>query len=367
MSITILGGCGEIGRFIAKDLVESGFKVTVADIREREGKFLAKKLGSRATFYKLDIRQLDVLIEFLKDYKIVINNIGPYFEFRDCIPRAAINAGINYIDICDDHDVTFNLLNLNKYVEQQNLTFLINFGASPGLTNIMAKIGAETLDNVNSLRVLWYEDTGETIGLGQLMHWTHIAMGKVPIYRDGEWVKVKALTDRELIKFPDPCGSVPTFYVGHPEPVTLPRYISTNEAICKGGILPESDIMLTKTIDKLIMVKNVKIIKLVSKFFLKILPLLTGKTEEREIISAFRSDVIGLKERRRRHLSYSVVGPVAKLTATPASIAAQMLLKGEIKNRGVFPPEGCKELDLTKFRNALEQRGIHFIEAHKQI
>ncbi|MFX1494602.1 MAG: SDR family NAD(P)-dependent oxidoreductase, partial [Promethearchaeota archaeon] len=293
MSIIILGGCGEIGRYIAKDLVESGYKVTITDIREREGKFLAKKLGSRATFYKLNIHQLDVLIEALKDYKVVINNIGPYFEFGDWIPRAAINAGINYIDICDDHDVSFNLLNLHKYVVKENLTFLINFGASPGLTNIMAKIGAEHLDNVNSLRVLWYEDTGETIGLGQLMHWTHIAMGKVPIYRNGEWVKVKALTERELIKFPDPCGSVPTFYVGHPEPVTLPRYINTNEAICKGGILPESDIMLTKTIDKLIMVKNIKIIKLVSKFFLKILPLLTGKIEEREIISAFRSDVIG--------------------------------------------------------------------------
>ncbi|MGB5911031.1 MAG: SDR family NAD(P)-dependent oxidoreductase [Promethearchaeia archaeon] len=133
MSVIILGGCGEIGKYIAKDLVESGFKVTITDIREREGKLLAKKLGSRATSSKLDIRQLDVLIEVLKGYKIVINNIGPYFKFGDWIPRAAIKAGINYIDICDDHDVTFNLLNLHKYVEKENLTFLINFGASPGL------------------------------------------------------------------------------------------------------------------------------------------------------------------------------------------------------------------------------------------
>ena len=75
--------------------------------------------------------------------------------------------------------------------------------------------------------------------------------------------------------------------------------------------------------------------------------------------------MIGLKESRKRHLSYSVVGPVAKLTATPASIAAQMLLKGEIKNTGIFPPEGCRDLDIIKFRNELEQRGIYFIEAHK--
>ncbi|MFX1551369.1 MAG: SDR family NAD(P)-dependent oxidoreductase, partial [Promethearchaeota archaeon] len=173
MSIIILGACGEIGRYIAFDLVKSGFNVTLVDLREFEGIKLSEKLGSRATFQKLDIMDFERLIEILKDHKLVVNNVGPYFMFKDWIPRAAIQAGINYVDICDDHDATRAFLKINKYAEREDLTFLINSGASPGLTNLMAKMGANQLDKVESIRVLWFEDSGETIGFGQLAHWAH--------------------------------------------------------------------------------------------------------------------------------------------------------------------------------------------------
>jgi len=359
MSIIILGACGEIGRYIAFDLVKSGFNVTLADIREFEGKKIAEKLGTRATFQKLDVMDFENLVEVLKDHKVVVNNIGPYFMFGDLIPRATIQAGINYVDICDDHDATRIFLKMNKYIERENLTFLINSGASAGLTNIMAKMGANQLDKVDSIRVLWFEDTGETIGFGQLAHWAHIAMGKVPQFINGEWTNIRALTDREVVEFPAPLGSAPLYFVGHPEPVTLPRYIDTNEAICKGGILPESDILLTKILDKIIPIKHDKVIKLVCKFFLKILPLITGKVEERDIISSFKTDVIGLKNQKNVHLSYAVIGEVAKLTSVPASISAQMILNKDIKTPGVFPPEGCPDLNLEKMKKELELRNIN--------
>jgi saccharopine dehydrogenase-like NADP-dependent oxidoreductase len=362
MSIIILGACGEIGRYIAFDLIKSGLKVTLADIRELEGIKLTQKLGTNATFLKLDVMDFEKLVEVLKNHKLVINNIGPYFMFKDWIPRAAIQAGIDYVDICDDHDATRMFLKMNGIVERENLTFLINSGASAGLTNIMAKIGANQLDEVESIRVLWFEDTGETIGFGQLAHWAHIAMGKVPQYINGEWKDIKALTDREVVNFPPPLGAAPLYYVGHPEPVTLPLYIETNNVICKGGILPESDILLTQTLDKIIINKHEKIMKLVCKFFLKILPLITGKVEEREIISSFRTDVIGLKNQKKYHLSYAVIGEVAKLTSVPASITAQMILNKEINSPGVFPPEGCPDLNLVKTKKELEKRNITILE-----
>jgi saccharopine dehydrogenase-like NADP-dependent oxidoreductase len=362
MSIIILGGCGEIGRYIAKDLVKSGLNVTIADIREVEGKLIANRLGHRASFLKLNIMQFDTLVEALKDYELVINIIGPYFMFGDWIPRAAIQAGINYLDICDDHDMTLTLLNLNKRVEREGLTFLINSGASPGLTNIMAKMGAEELDQVRSVRILWYEDTGEDIGFGALMHWAHIAMGKVPIYRNGKWMNVRALTEREIVKFPDPCGLIPIYYCGHPEPVTIPRYIDTDEAICKGGVLPEENILLTKLLDRLIIVKHVKLMKLICKFFLRMLPILMGKAEEREVLSAFRSDVIGKSRNKNLRISRAVVGSVTNLTSMPASIAAQMILEKNNTTPGLFPPEGCPDLNANRMIAELEKRGIYIEE-----
>ncbi|MFX1568551.1 MAG: SDR family NAD(P)-dependent oxidoreductase [Promethearchaeota archaeon] len=358
MNIIVLGACGEVGRYIAFDLVKNGYNVTLADIREFEGKRIAEKLGKRATFQKIDVMDFENLVEVLKNYKLVVNNIGPYYMFGDWIPRATIQAGINYVDICDDHDATRTFLKMNKLIEREGLTFLINSGASAGLTNIMAKMGANQLDKVESIRVLWFEDTGETIGFGQLAHWAHIAMGKVPQFINGEWANIKALTDREIVEFPAPLGHAPLYFVGHPEPVTLPLYIETDEVICKGGILPESDILLTKILDRIIPIKHDTIMKLVCKFFLRIFPLITGKVEERDIISSFKTDLMGLKNRKNIHLSYAVIGEVAKLTSVPASITAQMILNKDITSHGVFPPEGCPDLNLDMMKKELEKRNI---------
>ncbi|MBA7700306.1 hypothetical protein ES703_109017 [subsurface metagenome] len=53
---------------------------------------------------------------------------------------------------------------------------------------------------------------------------------------------------------------------------------------------------------------------------------------------------------------------MAKLTSAPASIASQMIVEKEISTPGVFPPEGCPDLNITKMIKELEKRGIYIIE-----
>jgi len=114
--------------------------------------------------------------------------------------------------------------------------------------------------------------------------------------------------------------------------------------------------------DKLIPIKNTIIMKLVCKFFLKIFPLLTGEVEKREIISAFGCEIIGQKQQKDVRISFATVGPVAKLTSTLASIASQMVFEREISTPGVFPPEGCPDLNITKILKELDKRGIYILE-----
>jgi lysine 6-dehydrogenase len=366
MSILVLGGCGEIGRSVCEDLVKSDAEVTVGDMREKEGQALAERLGGKASFRRVDVRNRSVLESALKGFRVVVNCIGPYFEFGLLVARAALASGTDYLDVCDDQGVTGSLLDMDASVRKEGCTFLINMGASPGLTNVMAKRGMDRLDEVDAVKVFWYEDSGETIGLGQIMHWAHIAMGKVPTYENGQWRRVQALSGREIVRFPDPCGHVPVYHLGHPEPITIPRYTKTRDALCKGGVLPESNITLTRVLDRLILVKNVTVIKAVSRFFLKLLPLLAGDTRSRGVLSAFRADVIGYRDGMRSVVSHAVVGRVAQLTAFPASIAAQMIARGQIKAKGVFPPEGCPDLNVETFIGELAQRGISLEESHEE-
>ncbi len=360
----ILGGCGEMGRFMAMDLVKSGFEVTVADINEVLGRQLIKKFGTKASFQKIDVRESDNLVEILKEYKLVINNIGPYFEFGDLIPRAALQAGINYLDICDDFDATELILNMHKSVESEGLVFRTGFGSSPGITNIMALIGSRKLDGVSSIRVLWFVDTGETIGLGQLMHWCHIGMGKVPQFLNGQRKWVNALSDREIFNFPDPAGRIALYYTGHPEPVSIPQYIETEEVICKGGTRPESDVDITRAIGKQLTfpLKDATILKFICKLVLNIMPVFAGNVEERVVLAANRVEVMGKQHDKDVRYVYSISGPEGPKTATPTSVTAQMMIKGEISTPGVFPPEGCPDLNVDKFIKELAKRNIQFSE-----
>jgi len=358
MSVLVLGACGEIGRAICQDLAASCGQVVLGDVREKDGRELAARLGSGASFRRVDVRDREGLARVLAGHAVVVNCIGPYFAFGTTVAEACLEAGTHYVDVCDDHDVTESLLALGGAARERGLVFLINMGASPGLTNLMARMGADGLDTVRRVRVLWYEDTGETIGLGQLMHWAHIAMGRVPTYAGGRWREVRALSQREVVTFPEPCGAVPVFHVGHPEPMTIPRFIKAQEVCCKGGILPESDITLTRVLDRVLVVKTAGTIRLLARVVLRFLPLLSGDTRGRQIRSAFRTDVEGTKGGKPVSRSRCVVGEVAALTGVPASIAAQLISGGRIRAAGVFPPEGCPDLPVETFLEELAKRGI---------
>ena len=41
-----------------------------------------------------------------------------------------------------------------------------------------------------------------------------------------------------------------------------------------------------------------------------------------------------------------------------------MILHGDIKSQGVFPPEGCPDLNLQQIQKELAKRNINIIEQH---
>ena len=61
-------------------------------------------------------------------------------------------------------------------------------------------------------------------------HYFHAITDMVTAYRDGEWVKVPALSEPECFEFPSPIGAWEVAHVGHPEPVTIPA--TSRSATC---------------------------------------------------------------------------------------------------------------------------------------
>jgi lysine 6-dehydrogenase len=89
-------------------------------------------------------------------------------------------------------------------------------------------------------------------------------------------------------------------------------------------------------------------------------------------VTLLRVDVVGRRSDSHMHYTYDMIDyfdeakqvtSMARTTAYPASIAAQMIARGEIKDKGIVPPETAfKGPTYTKLVTELAKRNINFKE-----
>lgn len=378
-----------MGSAVVMDLVRSSVsKVIVADHNLEGAKRVADQYGGQKSKFSarfVDANDHDSLVKAMKDADVVASTLGPFYKYGIKVLKGAIDAGVNLVDINDDYDATRDALSLSDQAEMAGITAIVGLGASPGITNILARYGAEKLDRVDEIHTAWAVAITDPSGPASLDHWFHCLTGMVPTYRDGKWVDVQPGSEPEIVDFPP---RIEVFHVGHPEPVTLPRYIEGVKVVTnKGGTVPTwLDQLFLRLVDfgfgstKSLKVKDVSIAP--RDFTLALFraledfasPEFLGRMleEAKGSLGGLRVDVIGEVEGKATKLTYrlgasdrlvasaGVTGATAPATSIPLSIGAQMLAHGEIKAKGVFAPEGC--VNPKAFLNQLKKRGFEIYE-----
>ena len=146
-------------------------------------------------------------------------------------------------------------------------------------------------------------------------------------------------------------------HCGHPEPMTVPRYITARTVSLKGALTPEWNNSLAEVFVRLGLTSNPKRIENVSKVIHKVERILGAGGVP---FSGARVDVIGQKDGKPRTYSYRTVDKMRRLTGVPAAIGAVMLATGQMQARGVYAPEGC--LEPASFFAELAKRNIRIEE-----
>jgi saccharopine dehydrogenase (NAD+, L-lysine-forming) len=288
-----------------------------------------------------------MLVDAIRDNDVVINDVGPYSKFGVHTVQAAIDAGVSYIDICDDGNVTKEILKLDEPAKKAGVSICTGFGGSPGVTNILAKYAADKLDEVEEIIIPWSVAMNDPIGKAALTQAMSQFIGSVIQYIDGHWVDVPAGSAGEEILFIEPVGKTEVYYAAHPEPVTLPRYISgVRNVIGKGGFLPTwVSKMFTEFIklgfvsDQPITIGNIS--TSVRELMASVVQQAAGFRKQVEEYSLSTCNIVvkGREGRNKVTYTYRLIGHGASGTAIPTSICAQMLARGDIKARGVIAPE----------------------------
>lgn len=364
-NILVLGGAGDMGSRVVRELHQSGeVRVTVADFRVDRAKRLAGELGGEVSAIFVDASDRDSLNLAMEGKDLAVNCIGPFYRYAFKVASAAVQNGVNYIDICDDDDATTALLSLEGMARKKKVTLMVGVGWTPGISNLLAVHAARQMDVAEEIDLTWVGSTSDSEGVAVIKHVFHAVTRKTPMYDNYTWLDVPALSGVKRVTFPEPVGTVPAYFCGHPEPVTIPRFIDgVRRVALRGCLLPAEINQLTRTMIALGMLDSEEKFTALADLMQTMLPALSNIGEKAAPpISGIRADVTGLKDGKRITKSYCSLDSMDRLTGIPPAVAALMFVKGQVAvPPGVYAPEGF--LDPVPFFEELAKRDIEIEEA----
>src|SRR5690242_7647725 len=155
MKVLSLGGCGAMGTEVTRDLaITSDFEeITIADVNLAQAQALADALNAgqgRVRATRVDASDEESLVALMRGYDVVVNSMTYHFGMQ--ATRAAIHAGVSYLDLGGLHN-TPKQLSLDDEARAAGVTIILGCGATPGVTNILARRGADDLDTVEAIHI----------------------------------------------------------------------------------------------------------------------------------------------------------------------------------------------------------------------
>ncbi len=376
--VIVLGGCGAVGSNAVQTLVKTDTfsEVVIGDYNIEKAEQMSKELGPKASAKKFDAMDPQSCKDVITDCDLVLNCVGPFYSTVKTILTAAIESGINYVDVCDDPDVTLEILGLDQAAKNADITALIGMGASPGITNLLAKMASDDfLDETDTVDI-FHTHGGEPFeGEGVIGHRFHCMSIDIPMYLDGQLQYVKYFEEsgialRQTFDFPLIGKDIPIYPYPHPEQLTLPRYIKVRNVTNKGSVLPIDYYKLTSEVCRLglaskepLEVKGQKVVPydFAMSFIINERERILKESEFGDQCGAMSIVVSGLKNGEplefRIH-TYSSSQALGEGTGIPAATGAIMMQEGKVLGKGVLPPEGCiKPMDFIEiFRPLVDSK-----------
>jgi lysine 6-dehydrogenase len=218
MKIMVLGG-GQQGSAAAFDLLRTPAVERVvladADVASPAG-FLTPHLGGRLETIELDARDAEAVRAAMQGSDAVVCALPYYFNFD--MSRMALEAGAHYCDLGGNTEIVERQKELHDQAVERGLSVVPDCGLAPGMVNILAQDGIDTLDTVDAVRIrvgglprhpkppLNYQIVYSMHGV--LDYYTT----PVLVLEDGEPTTVDALSGLETVDFPAPVGTLEAFY-----------------------------------------------------------------------------------------------------------------------------------------------------------
>lgn len=201
MNILILGGYGYTGRLLAKHLlVRTRHKLIIAGRHLEKARALADELDDkRVTARQVDASDPASLKQALRgvDFLLVA---APTSHHTETVVRAALEAGVDYLDIQYSFEKLRILNSHTKEIAKKKLCFVTEAGFHPGLPAALIRYAASKMDCIESAHTAGYLNVGTSMpytdAIDELME--AFLDYQTQVYKNGKWTKS---TSYDICKF----------------------------------------------------------------------------------------------------------------------------------------------------------------------
>lgn len=378
MEILVLG-YGNIGSIIASDLAihMPSDDITIGGRRLDKVKEVVESINkSNVSGIQVDANRHNDLVKTMKRFNVVVGALPGEIGYQST--KGAIDAQVDFVDVSYMPE---NPLILDEDATKANVTVVPDCGVAPGISNLLVGHAASELDKVKNIKIMVGGLPEKPIPpLGYTITWSTEGLldeyvRKAKIIKDGNLIEVEALTGLEDVEFLG-VGKLEAFYTDGLR--TLIDTMKNIHMMCektlryKGHV---SKIQLLKALGFLdeipVEIKNTHFVprELTAKLFEDRL-----KKPEIPDLLAMKVEVIGVKNGNEFGFTYHLLDryrenttAMARTTGYPTSILTQLIARGFIKEKGVFPLEklGANENIYNKILAELKRRQITIREDTK--
>jgi lysine 6-dehydrogenase len=376
MKVLSLGGAGAVCQHATRDLAEfSDFdQIVIGDYNVAAAEKLAAEIGDpRLQVLKVDANDYDELVNIFKDFDVILNGLP--WKYDLAVTKACVETGVNGLDVSTEE----TQWDYDAAAKEKGSVFVPGVGATPGITNAMARRGADQLDEVDEIQINFaaFRCLAPAPGLLITTVWEFHPEEEARLYyRDGEFHWVGPFQGLKTVNFPGPIGEQEVCYIPHTETRTMPKSLGA-KAVSVHGCFPPHVMRLMKAMvesglysEEPLSVKGLETTPL--EMMQELLIQLPESKENPLWGYGLVVEVFGRRDGRELKFTYwnrhppqeEWGGPAAyyKNIAIPLSIGVQMIARGDVKVKGVVPPETA--IDPEIFFAELHKRRI---EIHERV
>lgn len=349
--ILVLGGVGAMATETTIDLVQtSNFdEIMIADINlEKIETFIKDSGDNRLKASKINAENVAEMADLMSGYDVVANGL-PRVYCENAI-KAGIKAKVDMLDLISPHQET---LALDKDAQSAGVSIVGGVGITPGITNILAKLGADRLEKVERIDIDFaaFRSIAHSPGLLHVILWEFDPQTENRFFYDhGNLVPTPPFSGARTVHFPEPIGTQTTYHVPHGESQTLSKNIEGVRQVYIRGCFPPRAMGLVRMLYDYGVYESgameykgeqIQPLEFINHYLLN-----SPAGDQTELWGySVQVEVMGL--RNDRHVMYRYVTShppmekwggrraYSKNVGIPLSIGAQMLAEGKVQKKGV--------------------------------